>query len=244
MIIKTVFHTYKEEFPLLNQLQGMVGLSHDVDLKSLFGALILEIGKYSGLTKYCYITRHTGDKIPEDTLKHFKKKYPRFVESRGPGAEYGLPTVWFVVFVENHESLELIRRALSNKHIQFFEDASTEYESIDEMPTHAYAPSFNEAKMFPHFLHRVNQISLDLLRKGLTDELKRLKELEWMQGSDLDQKIKQLKNHLSANSEYYQENISGSEPEESMFWKNFRIVHVANGTRYSWPHFLFNICGE
>lgn len=240
MIIKNIFHTYKDNFPLLIPCNGRVYLSFDFPLMDEFKNLIIELSEFSRMTSYCYITRHTDDVIPESHLRPFKERFTDFVDRCGENSNFGIPTVWFVIYSENEEAASLIKKELERKNIKYFDDSPSKYDSIECIPPGNYARTNDEARMFPKFLHHTTQISIDLLRIGNpVSELQKFKTLEFMRGNDLDLKIKELEIYLETNSNYYREKIKKNKHEKQEFWTNFRIVY--NG--YSWPHFLFNTCG-
>lgn len=219
MIIKKVFHTYKEDFPFL---RGNQVLFDRLNLDNLFKNLILELSELSTIPKYCYITRHTDDMMPT----------------------FWTPTVWFVIYSETYEIIESIRKKLEQNKIKYLEDDSEIYDSVDSIPPdNNYTTTKDEAITFPKFLHQVTQIAIGLLKNNSTNKLNELNELEWMQGneSELGSKIEELREHLINNSKYYLEKIKNT-GEEVEFWINFKKVYI-NQNVYSWPHFLFNLCG-
>lgn len=234
MIIKKRFHTYRKEFPIA--INNMVPLSW---INQATG-LILDLSELCKIPKYCYITRHTDDVPDSNHLEPFKERF-REIVNQNQAAKFGIPTIWFVAYLESYEPLNLIKNKLSDMNIKYWEVDAEEYNSIESISTDDYAPTPEEAKMFPKFLHQVTQISIDLLRNDATSKLVELKELESMQGSDLDSKINELKEHLEANSKYYRKTVERTETEKSEFWSNFRITHLERDA--SWPHFLFNTCG-
>lgn len=249
MIIKQVLHTYhKETFPLIANAQH---LSMAVDLDALFKDLISELSRLEAKPLYRYITRHDNGKIPNERMSaeevsYFTKKFVRFINSVGK-ATFDLPNVWLVVYSETHELIESIKDELKQKNIDFYEDGVDEYPSVENIPPDNYARTTYEASHFPIYLHQVTEIGIDLLSAhDATNKLEQLTSLEWMQHTDLETRkseIGVLKKHLSDNSDYYRSNIQGDEVEEREFWLNFQRVYFRQNGFYSWPHFLFNICG-
>lgn len=239
MIIKEIIHTYKESFPIIVGQNGY--LPPGYDLHSLWDGLIIELSEISKIPKYFYVARHTDDQIPNPILTRFKNRFLEFVEGYGDNSSPRVPTVWLVIYVEDEDSGNKIKRLIRKRDIKYFEGQHEKYESIEKIPCdNNYTTTANEAKEFPKFLHQITHIAIDLIRTpNSKNKLRELGCLEGMIGNNIEFKIRELKDYLENSSQYYQGYVAADEREKSIFWMNFRRVHGV----YSWPHFLFNAVG-
>lgn len=245
MIIKEIIHTYKESFPIVRILGQRVYPPPGYDLHSLWDGLIIELSGISKISKYFYVARHTDDRIPDPILAGFKSRFSEFVECYDEGSQFGVPTVWLVIYVEDEDSGNKIKRLIRKRDIKYFEGQHEKYESIEKIPCDDnYTTTANEAKEFPKFLHQTTHIAVDLIKiSDSRNKLRELKCLDKMIGNDIEFKIRELKDYLENSSQYYRDCVSTGEREKCSFWMNFRRVHVRKNYRYSWPHFLFNAVG-
>ncbi len=253
MIIQQLFKTYKENFPLFSRSKdGQTYCSKPITgdyLDNAFRELIQELSELSTVPVYCYMSRHFPDNIPYDKLPStFKEKYQSFLIQVGKNHDILFATVWFVAYSNSYEQIEIISQKLKDKGIRFCKDKPAEYDSINDILIDSnYTTTEYEAKAFPKFLHQVTQISINLLNKPeALEKLSDLKSLEWMQNYDrkvIDSEVNELEKHLKKNSKYYRDHIEKDKSEKSEFWRNFNRVYQKQGNIYSWPHFLFNICG-
>ena len=248
MIIHQAFFTYKNDFPLLLRDNQRVAIPEPYDLNNIFKNLILELSKISLFTKFTYITRHTNDNIPEEILSGFKNKFPHIVDLQRKGNILGIPTVWFTCYAEKEEEVYSILTSLNKKGIKYFTNGPTQYNSLEQIPPDQnYTTSALEAKTFPKFLHQVSQIGIDLLKDHESvDFLAAYKPLEWRQHPDkthLANLQNELEVELSQKSSFYCEKIKKDTLEKAEFCQNFQKAYIKDGAIFSWPHFLFNICG-
>ena len=241
MITKRIFHTYREDFPIIKKLKwlNVIQIPKGFDLNLLSKNLIFDLAKIDNQTKYYYIARHTDDPVPSKKLTPFKKRFSNLVNDMGKDSDFGIPTVWLAVYSDNLESIDLIETKLDEKNIKCFIDKD---EPI--RPDGSQTLTMKEAKAFPKFLHQVTQIGIDLLKiPSSIEKLNQLSPLlQWRSDiitNETNRKLEELKIYLIDNSEYYQNNIENNKTEQAEFWKNFRITHPG----MSWAHFLFNICG-
>lgn len=243
MIIKETIHTYKESFPIIAGQNGYPPPGYD--RHSLWDGLIIELSEIGKISKYFYVARHTDDRIPDLILTRFKNRFSEFVECYGKDSRFGVLTVWLVIYVEDEDSGNKIKRLIRKRDIKYFEGQHEKYESIEKIPyDNNYTTTANEAKEFPKFLHQITHIAIDLIKiSGSKDKLRELECLDWMIGSNIEFKIRELKDYLENSSQYYRDYVSVDEREKSSFWMNFRRVYVRGGYRYSWLHFLFNAVG-
>ncbi len=241
MIIKEIIHTYKESFPIVRILGQRVYPPSGYDCHSLWDGLIIELSESSNISKYFYVARHTDDRIPNLVLTGFKNRFSKFVECYDEDSQFGVPTVWLVIYVEDEDSGNEIKRLIRKRGIKYFEGQHEEYASIEKIPCDDnYTTTANEAEEFPKFLHQITRIAIDLIKiSDLKNKLRELKCLDKMIGNDIEFKIRELKDYLENSSQYYRDYIAANEIEKSSFWMNFRRVHGV----YSWPHFLFNAVG-
>jgi len=248
MFIRQILHTYKKNFPPIKLSLNRKGKkcfhpSDEILIWNLSTDLILELSQFSTLPKYCYITRHDNDIIPNENLKEHLKCWERnleeVIDTTGKHYLLGISTVWFVAYSESTELIELIKEKIVQKDIKIFMDNPEVYNSIEEIPPdNQYTKTKDEAKMFPEFLHQITQIGIDLLRiPNSINELRQFKSLEWCPGSNIE--INNLKSFLVKKSKYYEDVIEINNTVRNQFWANFQIIRYG----YSWPHFLFNICG-
>lgn len=210
--------------------------------------MILELSEINLLTKYTYITRHTNDTIPEEILCEFKNKFPNIVNLQRKGNVLGIPTVWFTCYAEKEEEVYSIIASLNKKGINYFTNGPTQYNSLEQIPPDQnYTTSALEAKTFPKFLHQVSQIGINILKDHESvDFLTAYKPLEWRQHADktyLSNLQNELETKLSQKSSFYCEQIKKNGLEKAEFWENFQKAYIKEGAIFSWPHFLFNICG-
>lgn len=249
MIIQKVFHTYKEDFPLLSK--GRIAFGFDANaLDTLFASLIMDLSELTSLTQYTYITRHTNDKIPIEHLKPFLTKFRNFVSYLGLKESYGIPTVWFVGHFESQDQIKNIRERLDKIGVRYFETGS-ELNSFEEI-NDTYWKKKSDAEVFIEFLHQVTMIGIDLLSgTDFKQKLEQLKRLEWMQYASeeaMEPDLKEMERYLNEKSPYYIKEIAVDVNKRAGFWKNFTKIKVTPQSGGSvglgsWPHFLFNICG-
>lgn len=249
MIIQKVFHTYKEEFPILSNNRLPQPFTPQT-LHKLVSQLILELADVVTLPRYAYITRHTDDSIPRENLEPFLNRSRDFVVQLGENQLYNIPTVWFVGFFEDKQVIADVKARLNQKKVRHFESGS-EHRSFEEI-NDAYRDNREDANLFPKFLHQVTLIGIDLLSNPASlQSLRRLGCLEWLQYRNEERRqsdLSKMEEVLTANSQYYREVINPREAEHAEFWRNFTKVKrtkVEPGKVFigSWPHFLFNICG-
>jgi len=239
MIIKETIHTYKESFPIIAGQNGYPPPGYD--RHSLWDGLIIELSEISKISKYFYVARHTDDQIPDPILTRFKNRFSEFVEYYGKDSTFGVPTVWLVIYVEDEDSGNKIKRLIRKRDIKYFEGKFEKHKSIEKIPCdNNYTTTANEAEEFPKFLHQITHIAIDLIKiSDSKNKLRELKCLDKMIGNNIEFKIRELKDYLENSSQYYRDYVAADEREKSIFWMNFRRVHGV----YSWPHFLFNAVG-
>ncbi len=249
MIVKCVFHTYKDDFPII--VNDHYPSPYNLSLvDNMMTNQIIELSDFTKIGNYIYITRHTNDKIPNEEIVQFITKFSSFVNFYGNNPKCGLPTIWLVVHFESYDSIKEAKEKLLNKKILSYESI-TEIESFKDT-NDSYWDDVKDAYLFPKFLHQVTMIGIDLLKDpNVINELKQLKSLEWLLYRNPANKISDLKRmrdlHQS-NSQYYREEIFNKGSESIEFWQNFekvKIKDLGNNKMHlgSWPHFLFNICG-
>ncbi len=249
MIIQRIFHTYKEDFPLL--INNCLPPSFKACIcDGMFKGLILELSDLTSLPRYSYIARHTNDKIPENHLAPFLSKFKDFAQQLGKNQSYNIPTVWFVGFFDAEKEIDEVRRQLDKKGVKYFEDGGKydSYENINQ----CYWDNKKDAHLFPKFLNQVTLIGIDLLSEPMTKlKLKELECLEWLQYKSEESRqsdLKKMRRYLNEKSQFYREQIEEDQSECDEFWENFKKIKITdkgNGKAClgSWPHFLFNICG-
>ena len=245
MIIKTVFHTYRDSFPLIGNGRLPPPLNKD-NLVDQMTSLILDLSDLISSSYFAFMARHTNDTIPKEHLDPFLTKYSNFVDSHGQDKKYNIPAVWLVGHFKTWEEATGARLGLGKKGVKYFED-SDEYDSFESI-YHKYWDNKIDAHLFPKFLHQVTMIGIDLLKTyGFKQKLTKLKRLEWLQyenNVNMNSDLMEMKIYLKENSQYYQGHIFNETSEYEKFWKNF--VKIKGDRRIglgSWPHFLFNICG-
>ena len=240
MIIQQTFHTYRDNFPLL------VNKQLPLDSDYLITGLILELSELISLPLFAHITRHSNDKIPQKNLDSFLSKFHDFVNHYGQNQQYNIPTVWFVGYFDKKDLITEVRRRLDEKNVKYFEE-SNKYDSFESIEQRYY-DNPRDARLFVEFLHQVTKIGIDLLSApAYKQKLKSLKPLEGMRFNyksveSMKYDLMEMEQYLRQNSQYYQKYISTEETELKKFWNNFQKVK-ATVRPYSWPHFLFNICG-
>lgn len=249
MIIQRIFHTYRDDFPLLSD--GRLPVSYDASaLDALFISLILELSDLTSFPRFTYITRHTKDKIPPKHLDPFLTKFQDFVDCLGKTQSYNIPTVWFVGYFEDQDIVTEFRRKIDEKNIKYFEEGG-EYGSFEEI-NDSYWNNKRDAQLFPKFLNQVTMIGIDLLSaSGFKQKLKQLERLEFLQYSsiaDMESDLKEMELYFNENSPYYRKRVNTKLANHKEFWGNFtkvKITETRDGGQMlgSWPHFLFNICG-
>lgn len=249
MIIQQVFKTYKDDFPLIATLDtNQILPPPNYNIVELKRKLILELAEISHIPLYCYITRHDDDEMRDDILLPFLNKFTDFENYCENNLDnllaFRIPTIWYVAYVNSESEVKFIEEKLLEKNIgyQKNEDAHIS-DSIDSIkPDKHYTTDQYEASNFPIFLHQVTQIGIDLLKRP--ESIRKLKELRNLEGmiytkaDDKRHDLLELRKHLIANSKYYKENIGNDNEVNEAFWFNFQRVY----DKYSWPHFLFNIC--
>lgn len=244
MIIHKTYHTYRVDYPLIIQHGNLIDHPRSYNLDEIYRASIIELKQASLTAKYTYITRHGNDKIPEDILSDFKNKFPEIAQEESPDKILRIPTVWFTCYSESNNDILIIEKFLSEKDIKYFSESHNEYESLLQIPADGnYTVSIYEAINFPKFLHQVTQIGLNLLENADKGKfLTGYNQLEYRRSAndgELDRLESDLRQRLIKESSYYMENIEANDNERQNFWINFQRVHG----QFSWPHFLFNICG-
>ena len=244
LIIQRVFHTYRDDFPLLRNKGPAVPADEDM-LDSLMTRLILELSDLTRLPRLTYITRHTSDKIPPEHLAPFLVKFHDVVDTFGEDQPYNIPTVWFVGHFENYDEVTRIRQELDQKNVKYFETGG-EYASFEEI-NQIYWDKKTDAEPFLKFLHQVTMIGIDLLSIGEHKEkLEQLARLEYMQYADIKNMasdLKEMERYLHNKSSFYRRHIVSSALTYKEFWENFTKWKKCEALLTSWPHFLFNICG-
>jgi hypothetical protein len=245
MIIQQTYHTYKDDFPLILTGGDKVKIPNGYDLDQIFRIQILDLSDLSTAARFTYIARHTNDKIPDDILDEFKVKFPGIASAVHDGWSLSIPTIWFTCYFCNEAEITPMIDRLTQKGIKHYQGDPNHYASLSSIPPdNCYTVSQDEGRAFPKFLHQVTQIGLDLLRnsdRGVF--LRQYKPLEYRQSSKsvrLESMFNMLKSELRARSSYYREHIEAIASEFDEFCSNFERV---NFRAYSWPHFLFNICG-
>ncbi len=260
MIIKTIFYTYKKDFPLIkiqpdNSAPYPSNITQDEfgeSLNKLHKNLILELAQFIKIPQYCYIARHTGIPPKDKPLNTFKNRFD--YSNIHPESKDGILTVWFAIYTESEEFVNSIKTELENKEIEFWNSNNTydSFELITEDDSYMSTVAeqrIKERKMFPKFLHQITQIGIDLLKNNSESILSQVPELEWRtlertQNIDLNPKMVKLRSSLEKESRYYRAEIHRNKSERKVFWLNFKRFYEINGVLYSWPHFLFNICGK
>jgi len=249
MIIQQIFKTYKDDFPLIATLKSRQIIAPiNYNIVELKRKLILELADISHIPQYCYITRHDDDVMRDDILLPFLNKFSDFKNHCENNIDnllaFRIPTVWYVAYANSELVVKDIEKKLFEKNIGYQKNKDAHiFDSLNSIiPDKHYTTDQYEASNFPIFLHQVTQIGIDLLnRPESIKKLKKLKKLEEMQYTSADEKrndLMELKKHLITNSKYYRENIDSQIELKQAFWINFQRVYG----RYSWPHFLFNIC--
>lgn len=249
MIIQHVFHTYKNNFPILSKCR--LPISYDGNMTdSLITGLILELSELTLLPRFSYITRHINDTIPQEQLEPFLGRFPGFVDLIGEDGPFNIPTVWFVGYFDAQDTIAKVRAGLYRKQIGYFEEHG-KYDSFEAL-NHSYWDKKDDAERFPKFLHQLTKIGLDLLEvpKAIVG-LKQLNCLEWLgyqNIGNLRADLKKIESLLKNHSAYYINNIDKSEIAKKEFWDDFQKIKInkkGNGkvSLGSWPHFLFNVCG-
>jgi len=247
MIIQKIFHTYKEDFPLIKIFpqENRILFPVNFDPDNLFKNLILELSEFSNLPKYCYITRHTNDKIPDKFLTFFKERFSEFVNDEGEDSRFGIPTVWFVGHFQDYDSITEVRQKLDQKNLKYFDDGE-EYNSFEQF-NQAYWENSPDAEPFVKFLHQATMIGIDLLSaadyKQKLNQLGRLEYMRYTNIEDVKSDITEMEHYLRENSPYYKTHLIPNASEYKEFWENFTKWKTSEAGTGSWPHFLFNICG-
>lgn len=252
---KTILHAYREDFPLMGHIDDKIYTPDpSIDLSALFDNLILDVAEFSTLPVWSYIARHTDDSVQDDVTERKKNQYSDFVKalddyaaSLGKTASYNLPAIWFVAFSQTQDVTDKIKEGMNGKNISYREQYLGEIDDLFNMPPDgAYSITEREGRDFYRFLNQTTQIGIDLLksdRLGVRDEFKKVKVLETRIGVDLTQQTYELQNYLHDKSGYYNQHIYSNLDEYARFWDDFTVVHIRDGSVYSWPHFLFNILG-
>jgi len=245
MIVQQTYHTYKNDFPLILTAGDKVKIPNGYDLDQIFRIQILDLSDLSTAARFTYIARHTNDKIPDGILEEFKARFPGIAYAVHNGWSLGIPTIWFTCYFCNEVEITPMINRLTQKGIKHYQENPNYYTSLSSIPPdNCYTVCQDEARAFPKFLHHVTQIGLDLLRSSERGVfLRQYKPLEYWQPSNAAQfesMFNMLKSELRARSSYYREHIEAIASEFDEFCCNFGRVNF--GT-YSWPHFLFNICG-
>ena len=249
MIIQKIFHTFRDDFPLLSN--GRLPPSFDLNTyDNLITSLILDLSDLTSFSRFTYITRHTNDNIPKDHLEPFLINFGEFVQRLGSAEPYNIPTVWFVEHFVDYDMVSKIRSSIDAKNIKYFESGG-EYGSFEEI-NDSYWNNKQDAQLFPKFLHQVTMIGIDLLsahesRRKL-EQFKCLELLQYKSAERLKSDLMEIERCLNESSEYYRNFIRAEASEHKEFWKNFTKVKktvLGDGSMQlgSWPHFLFNICG-
>jgi len=247
MIILRIFHTYKDDFPLMSK--GRLPFNGDT-LDDLMTGLILELSDLTTLSPLTYITRHTNDEIPQERLAPFLTKFHEFVDYFGKNQPYNIPTVWFVGHFQDYDSIKKVRQELNQKDLKYFESGE-EYNSFEQF-NETYWEENTDAEPFVNFLHQATMIGIDLLPTAdYKQKLKQLGRIEYMQYTNIEDAksdFKEMERYLRESSTYYKKHITANASEYKEFWENFtkiKVTDTGNGRARlgSWPHFLFNICG-
>jgi len=248
MIIKVIFHTYKDNFPLLffiNETSFYPSFEGDAR-HDLMTDLILELSDLATLPLLAYISRHDKDnKIPQDDLAPFLAKFPEFVACHGKDKQYNIPTVWFVGHFQDYESVAEVKQKLDQKDLQYIDEIE-ECKSFDQF-NQAYWENSRDAEPFVKFLHQATMIGIDLLKtadyKHKLNQLGRLEYMRYTNIEDVRSDITEMEHYLRENSPYYKKHITANASEHKEFWENFTKWKSTKHGTGSWPHFLFNICG-
>ena len=207
--------------------------------------MILELSELTSLPIFAYIARHSNDKIPQKHLDPFLSKFHDFANHYGQNQQYNIPTVWFVGYFDKEDLIAELRRRLDEKNVKYFEE-SYKYDSFESIKQRYY-DNPRDARLFLKFLYHVTKIGIELLSVlNNREKLKSLKPLEKQFGyqnvESMKNDLMELEQYLRQNSQYYQRHIYTEETELKKFWNNFQKIK-ATVRPYSWPHFLFNICG-
>ena len=244
MIIQKVFHTYKDDFPLLLPNQKRISFNGNA-LYKLMTNLILELSDLAAIIPFSYISRHTNDKIPPEHLTPFLTKFSSFVNASGKDQLYNIPTIWFVGHFKDYESAAEVKKRIDIKNVKYF-DKKNEYDSFEQI-NETYWEEKNDAELFIKFLHQTTMIGIDLLKtadyKQKLGGLGRLEYMQYTSMEDAKSDFKEMELYLRKSSPYYIEHISADGSEYKEFWVNFTKWKSSKAGTGSWPHFLFNICG-
>jgi hypothetical protein len=249
MIIQKVFHTYKDDFPLLLPSQNRMSFNGNA-LYKLMTNLTLELSDLAAIVPFSYISRHTGDKIPPEHLAPFLSKFSWFVDALGKDQTFKIPTIWFVGHFKDYESAAEAQKRIDTKNIKYF-DESNKFNSFEEI-NDSYWDDKRDAEPFIKFLHQTTMIGIDLLSvPDVKRKLEQLKGLEWMQYASeeaMKPELKEMERYLDEKSPYYNKEIGSDVNKHAGFWKNFTKIKVTSQPDGrvglgSWPHFLFNTCG-
>jgi len=243
-ILQRVFHTYRDDFPLLRNKRPTGPAAEDM-LDGLMTRLILDLSDLATLPRLTYITRHTDDTIPSERLAPFLVKFHDIVDTLGEHQQYGIPTVWFVGHFANDDEIARIRQELDRKNIKYFETGG-EYANFQQL-NQIYWENKNDAEPFLTFLHQVTMIGIDLLSTGECKQtLEQLGRLEYMQYTDIENMksdLKEMQRYLREKSSFYRGHIVHDAIAYREFWENFTKWKKSEAVLTSWPHFLFNLCG-
>ena len=246
MIIHQLFHTYKDDFPLMLQKKNGVNLPFNGgDLYNLMACLIFELSDLAATLPLSYISRHTGDKTPPEHLSPFLNKFSSFVNGLGKDQPYNIPTIWFVGHFRDRQTATEFQRKIDAKNIKYFDEIN-EYNSLEDI-NQSYWENKSDAQPFIEFIHHTTMIGIDLLRTAdYKEKLRALGRLEYMQYANIEtvkSDFKEMENYLRKSSPYYVKNIAADISEYKKFWINFTKWKGTETAFGSWPHFLFNICG-
>jgi len=214
------------------------------NLDEIYRTSIIGLKEISLVAQYTYITRHGNDKVPDEILPYFKENFPDIAKKESHDKVLRIPTVWLVCYTDNMDNLGVIENFLAEKDYKYFSDEHIEYESLCKIPFDGrYTTSAYEAATFPKYLEQITQIGLNLLENSdhgrSLDDFIKLELRKFANKTEPDQLELDLRQKLIKNSLYYFESIEKNDNERQEFWINFKRVY----DRYSWPHFLFNICG-
>ena len=252
MMIQKLFHTYKDSFPLQLTSQNCMSLNGDA-FDELIAGLILELSDLAATLPLSYISRHGSDKISQERLAPFLRKFSSFVDSLGRDEPYNIPTIWLVCHFNDNESAAEFQERIDAADIKYFDECH-EYDSYEEI-NELYWDNKQDAEPFVGFLHQTTMIGIDLIKTAdYKQKLTALQHLEYMRYAsmeDAQSDLKEMERYLGESSQYYVEHISADKHGYRAFWENFtkwKRTEVVNENerRYkygSWPHFLFNICG-
>lgn len=225
------------------QHKNLLSFPKPYNLDKIYRNSIIGLKKISLVARYTYIARHSNNKVPDQILPYFKGNFPDIAKEESHDKVLRIPTVWLVCYSDNKDNFGVIENFLSEKNYKYFPVKGIEYKSLSNIPFGHYTTSANEAATFPKYLEQITQIGLNLLEnsdhgKFLSDFIK-LEFRKFTNNTEPNQLESDLRQKLIKDSLYYYENIEKIANERQEFWINFRKVY----DRYSWPHFLFNICG-